>query len=132
MLYKSLHGLSDLEMPTCKTPAIRSTRGNCIKFVQPPAQVDPYKFTFSPDQYTFGIDCRLITLLLPLMTWILYYTQIWLLQLQINKIHFIGVWDDCVRRSVQLIDYGSRKAVLLPELVVRHRMWCMHCLENLD
>jgi len=48
MFYKSLHGLSDLEMPTCITPAIRYTRGNCIKFVQPPAQVDPYKFSFFP------------------------------------------------------------------------------------
>jgi len=65
MLYKILHGLSDLEMPTS---AIRSTCANCMKFIQPPAQVDPYtNSAFFPDQYTFGIDCRLITLLLPLM-----------------------------------------------------------------
>jgi len=54
MFYKILHSLSDLEMPTCIRPAIRSTRANCMKFIQPPAKVDPYEFSFFPDQYTFA------------------------------------------------------------------------------
>jgi len=46
MFYKILHGLSDLEIPTCITHTIRSTRGSCMKIIQPPPQVDPYKFSF--------------------------------------------------------------------------------------
>ena len=44
MFFKILHGLAELEMPNYITPAISTTRGNSIKFVQPSAQVDPYPF----------------------------------------------------------------------------------------
>ena len=35
-------------MPNYITPAISTTCVNSIKFVQPSAQVDPYKFSFFP------------------------------------------------------------------------------------
>jgi len=43
-----LHGLSNLQMPNCIIPSARTTRGNGVKFIQPPAQVDSYKFSFFP------------------------------------------------------------------------------------
>jgi len=48
LFYKILHGFSNLQMPNCIIPAPRSACGNCIKFIQPPAQVDSYKFSFFP------------------------------------------------------------------------------------
>ena len=53
MLFKTLHGLAELEMLNYITPAISTTCENSIKFVLQSAQVDPYKFSFFPQSIHF-------------------------------------------------------------------------------
>ena len=66
--YYILHGLAELEMPNYITPAITTTRGNSIKFVQPSAQVDPYKFSFFPQSINLWNKLQIDNILLPSMT----------------------------------------------------------------
>ena len=51
MFYKILHGYVDvdLKLPDCVLVNTRSTRGNDLKFIQLPANIDVYKYSFFLD-----------------------------------------------------------------------------------
>ena len=43
MFYKILHGHVDVHLPDCVLVNTRFTRGNDLKFIQPPTNIDGYK-----------------------------------------------------------------------------------------
>ena len=49
MFYKILHGHVDVNLPDCVLVNTRFTRGNDLKFVQPPANIDVYKYSLFLD-----------------------------------------------------------------------------------
>ena len=49
MLYKIIYRLVELPLPDYIIPAPRVTRGNSMKLVYPPTNVDSYKYSFFPN-----------------------------------------------------------------------------------
>ena len=49
MFYKILHGHVDVDLPDYILVNTRFTRGNDLKFIQPPANSDVYKYSFFLD-----------------------------------------------------------------------------------
>ena len=49
MLYKIIYRLVELPLPDYIIPAPRVTRGNSMKLVHPPTNVDSYKYSFFPN-----------------------------------------------------------------------------------
>ena len=49
LLYKILHNIVDVTLPSCITPLTRLTRGHDQKFILPQSRIDAYKFNFFPN-----------------------------------------------------------------------------------
>ena len=49
MFYKIVHGYMDVDLPDYILVNTRLTRGNDLKFIHPPANIDAYKYSFFPD-----------------------------------------------------------------------------------
>ena len=49
MFYKTLHGHVDVDLPDYILVNTRLTRGNDLEYIQPPANIDAYKYSFFPD-----------------------------------------------------------------------------------
>ena len=49
MFYKILHGHVDVDLPDYILVNKRLTRGNDLNYIQPPANIDAYKYSFFPD-----------------------------------------------------------------------------------
>ena len=49
MFYKIQHGHVDVDLPDYNLVNTRLTRGNDLTFIQPPANIDVYKYSFFPD-----------------------------------------------------------------------------------
>ena len=49
LLYKILHIIVDVTLPSCITPLTRLTRGHDQKFILPQSRIDAYKYNFFPN-----------------------------------------------------------------------------------
>ena len=49
LLYKILHNIVDVTLPSYITPSTRFTRGHNQKFILPQSRIDAYKFSFFPN-----------------------------------------------------------------------------------
>ena len=49
LLYKILHNIVDITLPSYITPSTRFTRGHDQKFILPQSRIDAYKFNFFPN-----------------------------------------------------------------------------------
>ena len=54
MFYKILHGHVDVDIPDYILVNTRFTRGNDLRFIQPPANIDVYKYSFFLDEIRLG------------------------------------------------------------------------------
>ena len=49
LLYKTLHNIVDITLPSYITPSTRLKRGHNQKFILPHSRIDAYKFNFFPN-----------------------------------------------------------------------------------
>ena len=49
MFFKLLHGHVDVDLPDYILANTRVTRGNDLTFIQPPANINAYKYSLFPD-----------------------------------------------------------------------------------